>query len=151
MTSPVKPTRSSLRREIRRLSREFADQLFETLEQHGVFDALAQHNRARGDGQGDPTGEPGRIRRSDDVLEAVCRRVTRALRAEREPAAISNIAARMDTTPRDIAHPLALLVAHGEVVQTGERRGTRYALRTRRTKRPKATAASKRRSAARRR
>ncbi|MBW2522534.1 MAG: hypothetical protein JRI23_00085 [Deltaproteobacteria bacterium] len=149
--SPAKVTRTALRRELRRLSREFADQLYETLEEHGVFEALAQQGKPTVPTDGASAGPHVRIRRSDEDLEAICRQVLRILRAVRAPVAISTIAAQLGTRPRDIAHPIALLVARGEITKTGERRGTRYAVRRRRAKRTKSTSAAKRRGAARRR
>ena len=147
--STAKATRTALRRELRRLTREFADQLCETLEEHGVFEALAQRRQPEPPAGSEAT-EP-RVRRSDEDLEAVCRRVLKTLRAERASMAISAIAAQLGTTPREISHPLALLVAQGKITKTGERRGTRYAIRRRRTKRTKTTKAAKRGTSTRRR
>lgn len=125
-----KLTRTALRRELRQLSRQFAEQLFETLERYGVWDDLARRQRPR-NGQGargqDPDAEP-RVRRSEDALLRVCDEVVAALRGEQEPVAISTIARNMGVSTRRIAHPLALLVARGAVIKTGERRGARYAL-----------------------
>lgn len=149
--SPAQRTRTALRRELRRLSREFADELCEMLERYGVFEALAQQARPGTAHRAADEGARVRIRRSDDALEAICGEVLEALRVERAPAAISTIAARMGTTPREIAHPLALLVARGDVTKRGERRGTRYSVRVRRSRRTKATAAGKRRGKTRRR
>lgn len=128
--TPPRLTRTALRRELRRLGRQFADEVFETLERHGVLDALAQRHGAQDASAGGTAG--ARVRRSDAALEQITKEIVRALRTSREPVAISTIAARMGSTPRHIAHPLALLVARGEVVKTGERRGTRYQLERRR-------------------
>jgi DNA-binding transcriptional ArsR family regulator len=118
---PVRRTgRGALRRDVRKLARAFAEQLLGLLERHGVWD----EPRAA------PAIEPSqrRVRRSMDALGRVADRVLADLRARKEPVAISEIAAALGASARQLSHPLALLVAEGKVTLTGERRGARYQL-----------------------
>ena len=84
-----------------------------------------------------------RVRRSLDTLHEMGERILASLGAHGESVAISDIAVELGLTPRDIAHPIALLVSEGKVVKSGTRRGTRYQIAKRRTKRPPATTATK--------
>jgi len=105
---------------LRRLAREFADDLVELLEDHGMWDGS----------QDDVPNEFGakRVRRTIAALERVAARILSDLRGRRRPVAISTVAKGLGMTPREIAHPMSLLVAEGKVARTGERRGTRYRL-----------------------
>ncbi|MBI4953006.1 MAG: hypothetical protein HY908_13310 [Myxococcales bacterium] len=120
--------RATLRRELRRLTRDFADALLEVLERHGVFEEPDEDEPAL------------RVRRSQDALDDICERVLVELRGRRQPEPIGTIAHDLGTEPRYLAHPLALLVERGVVVRTGRRRGARYALArpAKRTARPPA-------------
>jgi hypothetical protein len=111
--------RGALRREVRRLARVFAEQLLVLLDRHGVWDepkpaAVEAAQR--------------RVRRSIDALGKIGDRVLADLRTRKEPVAISQIATALGHSPRQLSHPLALLVAEGKVVLSGERRGARYQL-----------------------
>ena len=112
--------RAAVRRDLRQLVADFAEGLVALLDRRGLFD---DH---------DEEALSERVRRSPDMLAEVCARVLASLRAHRQPVAISIIADDLASTPRQLAHPLALLVERGQVTRTGTRRGTRYALCNRR-------------------
>ena len=119
-------TRTALRRELRQLSRQFAEQLFETLERYGVWEDLARRERATS--RTKAGGDQPRARRSEAALLAAQDEVLGVLRTATEPLAISAIARRLGVTTGQIAHPIAMLVARGTLIKTGERRGARYAV-----------------------
>jgi DNA-binding transcriptional ArsR family regulator len=124
-------SRSALKRRVRRMARDIADGIVALLDQHGMWDEPVRQ-RAPRSGQ-------ARVRRSVAALEEVCARVFGIVRRAREPVAISAIAGALRMKPREVAHPLALLVDEGKVVRSGERRGARYALAVRKTLRPSTT------------
>lgn len=115
-----RPTRTTLKRELRRLAREFADDLVELLEHHGMWEA------PRDDEPNDFAAK--RVRRTPAALGRVADRILSDLRGRRRPVAISAVAKGLGMTPREIAHPMSQLVAEGKVARTGERRGARYRL-----------------------
>jgi hypothetical protein len=116
-----------LKRELRNLARDFADQLVEVLDRYGMWDAPEED---------DQDLASKRVRRSLDTLHEVGDHILASLSDHGEQIAISDIAAELGLTPRDIAHPIALLVSEGKVIKSGTRRGTRYQVARRRTKRP---------------
>lgn len=119
-----------LRRQLRRLARDFADEVARLLDRHGTWHRSgpsAGHARDR-----DRAPKPQRQRRSAASLKDIGDRIIRELGSHSQPMAISTIAAQLGVEPRQIAHPIALLVGQGLVIQTGERRGTRYQLAPRR-------------------
>ena len=128
---PLKPTRAEVKRELRRITREFADTLLETLDRLGVWS----------NGAADEEEEELaaiRVRRSAPALSKLCELIIDDLRARRRPVAISTIAQSLGLTTREISHPLATLVQESKVLKSGERRGTRYQLaRQRRSRRPR--------------
>jgi hypothetical protein len=133
------PSRSDLRRELRRLARQFADDLIDTLDRYGVWeepklDAEAAELASK------------RVRRTRDTLQTLGDDVLAVLLAHDEPIAISVLAEVLDLGTRTIAHPLAMLVSEGRVVQHGTRRGARYEP----TRRPKATKKAKAKGTAKR-
>jgi len=109
---------------MRRLARDFADDLVELLERHGMWD-LPQDDEPNDFGA-------KRVRRTTVALERVAARIVEDLQGRRRPVAISTVAKALGMTPREIAHPMSLLVDRGRVVRTGERRGARYRLATKR-------------------
>ena len=113
----LRPSRAELKRELRRLSREFADQVLDTLERHGVFDEPTSV-------ADDP--KPKRVRRTGVALLRVSGRVLEVLETERRPMSISEVAKAVRMTTRAVAHPLSMLVAEGRITCKGERRGARY-------------------------
>jgi len=144
----LKPNRTVLKRELRLLAREFADNVVKLLDEHGLFDeipAVADETAAR-------------VRRSPDALAALCDRLLEVVRSCEEPAAISTLATRLGLSPREVAHPLTLLTERGDIIRTGRRRGARYGLapaaaeppaetatKTKRSKAPRKSAASTKR------
>jgi hypothetical protein len=134
-------TRAALRREARKLGLELAQTLIGLLELHGLWDDAPGAGRASlGDDAAAHDSEAGdahRVRRSAELLDTWCERIVGALRHERAPIAISALARRLGASPREIFHPLVLLVARGLVSKSGTRRGTRYALKLRRPARAK--------------
>jgi len=73
-----------------------------------------------------------RVRRTTAALERVADRIVEDLQGRRRAVAISTVAKGLGMTPREIAHPMSLLITRGKVVRTGERRGARYRLATKR-------------------
>jgi hypothetical protein len=134
-------TRAALRREARKLGLELAQALVGLLERHGLWDEAQRSERAPHDDAAPApeveARESQRVRRSAELLGTWCERIVGALRHERDPMAISALARRLGASPREIFHPLVLLVARGEVSKSGTRRGTRYALGSRRPARAK--------------
>jgi hypothetical protein len=130
-------SRSALRREVRKLALDLAQALMQLLERQGLWDEGALPTRAPGaEASLRPESEESRrVRRPTALLDALSERLVGALRHERAPVAISALARRLGTSPRVISHPLAQLVARGEVSKSGTRRGTRYALAAGRPKR----------------
>ncbi len=121
-----------MRTELRALSRRFADDLLATLDRYGIWD---ERGRWRVAGEPDDSAAGAqqratrkRLRRTTTALDKVTDRILAVLQPLRQPVAISAIAAELDTSPRQIAHPIALLVEQGTVIKTGQRRGTRYRL-----------------------
>ena len=139
--------RAGLRREVRRLALELGEALLGVLDRHGLWDGEPSGER---DARPRPTahqaelGDSRRVRRSVELLGALGERLVAALRHEPVPVAISALADRLGTSPREIAHPLVLLVSRGTVVKSGTRRGTRYALAAPRAKRAKRANRAKR-------
>lgn len=113
-----RPTRAALRREIRLLARDFADQLVTVLDRHGMWDEAAVL-----DDSGDTSA---RIRRSTSDLEKVMARILDDLHTRKEPVSIGKVAATLGLSSRQVAHPMSLLVDEGKVLRSGERRGARY-------------------------
>ena len=142
---PQRSTRTELKRELKQLARQFADQLVDLLDAYGVWD---EPDEVAGPEQG---LRSRRVRRGVDELERMGERVVAALRKLVKPAAISELAEVMRLDARNIAHPLARLVEGGTIVRTGERRGTRYHLprptKKSPTKRPRKKRATKQGSA----
>ena len=152
--SRPKLTRAALRREARKLGLELAQALVELLERNGLWDDGASAGRGAqideaAAGQAEAR-DSHRVRRPADLLERWCERIIGALRHEHEPIAISALAHRLGASPREIFHPLVLLVARGEVGKSGTRRGTRYALAPRRRARAQQRARTARPARARR-
>ncbi len=112
-----RPTRAALRRELRLLARDFADQLVTVLDRHGMWDEAAVM---------DEPGESSRIRRSTSELEKVMARILDDLHTRKEPVSIGKVAATLGLSSRQVAHPMSLLVDEGKVMRSGERRGARY-------------------------
>ena len=110
------------------MARELADRLFELLEEQGLWDES---------GERDGADASKRVRRTPDTLEKLMSRILADLRTRAEPVSIGQVAAALGLTSRQIAHPMSLLVEEGKVLQSGQRRGTRYQLPTsrRRSKR----------------
>jgi hypothetical protein len=119
-------TRTALRQKLRRLAREFAESIVELLERHGMWADSERVEPAEED-------KPKRVRRSEATLEIMCGKVLELIRRAREPVAISAISEGLGLAPRDVGHPLRLLVEEGKLRRTGTRRGARYSLATRRT------------------
>lgn len=130
MNEDDKPTRAGLKRELRRLAREFADDVVMLLDRHGVWDEVKIERPALDD-------DAKRIRRSTDALEKVKARILTELGTRSEPVSIGSVAATLGVTSRQITHPMSLLVEEGDVLRTGVRRGARYELAPRRRKRTK--------------
>jgi hypothetical protein len=129
------PSRTALRRQLRQLARNFADDIVELLDRQGVWD----------DGAGDDNeDEAKRVRRSPDALSQVKERILAELAALHTPASIGAIANRMGLTSRQITHPLSLLVDDQAVLRSGARRGARYQLAPRKRASKKKRAAPKR-------
>ena len=125
---PPRPGRTVVKRELRRVARAFADELFDTLDELGVFETDIK-----------PSSKPTRVRRSDHKLDEVSARILAMMNHYGEALAISDIAAGLELSKRDIAHPIAMLVAAEKLIQLGERRGVRYMANTKATaKRSKA-------------
>lgn len=120
-----RPTPAALRRELRKLARDFADDVVALLEEHGMWDEPEPDSDALG---------ARRLRRSPDDLLQVMDAIVEDLAARGDPVSIGEVADALETTSRRITHPMSLLVEEGKVLRTGERRGARYEL-----KRPKAT------------
>ncbi len=66
----------------------------------------------------------------------MCDRLLSELRRHKQPTAISALADGLGLTPRDIAHPLAMLVEQNKVSRSGTRRGTRYVIALARKRAP---------------
>jgi DNA-binding transcriptional ArsR family regulator len=139
---PNKPTRAALRRELRRLARNFADDIVDLLDRHGVWDDVKAERPA--------TTESPRVRRSPDALAKVKSRIVSELRTRSEPVSIGSIAATLGLTSRQITHPMSLLVDEGLVLRTGIRRGARYRLAPQKRGRSKKKKTKKKKKAARR-
>ncbi|MFP6684758.1 MAG: hypothetical protein VB934_08600 [Polyangiaceae bacterium] len=119
-SSPAaRPGRTVVRRELRRVARAFADELLSTLDDLGVFDPEAR-----------TPARAKRVRRSDHNLDELSVRIIALMNHYGEALAISDIAAGLELSKRDIAHPMAQLVAAEKLVQIGERRGVRYVVPT---------------------
>ena len=109
-------SRAALRQRAHQLARRFAADLFALLDKNGIWEAAPPTD----------TRTQTRVRRTEAALEEACRDVLAIIRRARDPIAISDVAAALDLAPREVGHPLALLVAEGKVVRTGTRRGARY-------------------------
>lgn len=116
-----KPTRTALKRELRRLARDFADDIVALLDRHGVWDDVKQERPAR-------RADDKRVRRSAEALTKVKARILGELSTRSEPVSIGSVAATLGMTSRQITHPMSLLVEEGAVLRTGVRRGARYEL-----------------------
>ncbi len=121
MSDEHKPTRAALRRELRRLARDFADDIVALLDRHGAWDEARAEEPSSDD-------ESKRVRRTSDALEKVKARIVAELGTRSEPVSIGSVAATLGLTSRQITHPMSLLVEEGAVVRDGVRRGARYAL-----------------------
>lgn len=128
----ARPGRTVVRRELRRIARAFADELLSTLDELGVFDPEAK-----------TPARTKRVRRSDHNLDELSVRILALMSHYGEALAISDIAAGLELSKRDIAHPVAQLVAADKLVQLGERRGVRYVVPT---KAPRKSAAGPQRT-----
>lgn len=125
---PDKPTPAALRRELRKLARDFADDVVALLEDHGMWDEPEP--------QSDELGGR-RVRRSPDDLQEVMAAILTDLAERDRPVPIGDVATALETTSRRITHPMSLLVEEGKVKRTGERRGARYeTVRGRRASKP---------------
>lgn len=128
--------RAAMRRALRELTQRFVSDVMSLFQ-----DALVLEARSAASA---PLREPGRRPRRDvGRLDAVAEDVVRLL-ASGITMSVSQLATAVGSTPRELAHPIARLVRAGQVVQHGERKGTRYALPP-----PKRGAAAKRKGAAR--
>ncbi|MCA9621363.1 MAG: hypothetical protein KC731_20210 [Myxococcales bacterium] len=127
MTAPAKLRPAVLRRELRRMARTFADEVVALLEEHGVWDEPQELGE----------DEPPRQRRTSDALEAIMDAIVADLRARRGPVSIGQVAQALETTSRQITHPMSLLVEQGKVERQGARRGARYELKRKRRAAPK--------------
>ena len=75
-----KPTRTTMRRELRNLARAFADGVVELLDRHGMWEEAAADEE-------DIAGK--RVRRTMDTLRDVADRILGDLRSRKQPVAIS--------------------------------------------------------------
>jgi hypothetical protein len=116
-----RPTRAALRRELRHLARDFADELVNVLDRHGMWDDSSPEEPTRDDAA-------RRIRRSLGDLEKVMHRILADLKTRKEPVSIGKVAATLGLSSRQVAHPMGLLVDDGRVLRGGVRRGARYEL-----------------------
>ena len=115
-----RPTPAALRRELRKLARDFTDDVVALLEDHGMWDEPAPDSDALG---------ARRLRRSPDDLLEVMDAIVHDLATRLGPVSIGEVADALETTSRRITHPMSLLVEEGKVARTGERRGARYELK----------------------
>jgi predicted HTH transcriptional regulator len=131
---PGKPTPAALRRELRRLARDFADDVVAVLEEHGMWDEpeLDEDELAA-----------RRVRRSPGDLQQVMTIIVAELKRCTEPVSIGYVAEVLGTTSRQITHPMSLLVDEGKVERSGARRGARYQVKKRKRPAKKATKARK--------
>jgi hypothetical protein len=129
-----RPGRAALRRELRVMARDFADQLVGLLERAGFWDE--RHG-------GEADDEPKRVRRSSDTLDDVKELIVAELKQLRGPVGIGAVAAALGMKSRQITHPMSLLVEEGKIVRHGVRRGARYEI----APRPKRPAAKKKKPA----
>jgi DNA-binding transcriptional ArsR family regulator len=128
--SAKKLTKAGLRRAVRAMALEIADAVVELVEEQGLWDESGPES------EDDDLAAP-RVRRSPVDLEQWMARILAELRRSDEPVAIGAIAARLGTSSRQLAHPMALLVDQGKVERSGERRGARYQLVRRQKRSPK--------------
>ncbi len=137
-SKPGRPTRTALKRELRSLARDFADDMLALLDRHGVWDESRPEHTVDDD-------DAKRVRRSGDALKEVKTRILAELGSCSEPVSIGAVASTLGMTSRQITHPMSILVDAGDVQRTGIRRGARYQIartekRTKRTKRKKKAA-----------
>ena len=125
-----RPTPAALRRELRKLARDFADDVVALLDDHGMWDEPEPDSDALG---------ARRMRRSPDDLLQVMDAILDDLSSRAGPVSIGEVADALETTSRRITHPMSMLVDEGKVARTGERRGARYELKRPKSRRPKKT------------
>ena len=130
-----RPSPAALRRELRKLARDFADDVVALLEEQGMWDEPAPESDALG---------ARRMRRSPDDLLQVMDAILDNLSSRTAPVSIGEVAEALQTTSRRITHPMSLLVEDGKVVRTGERRGARYEVKRRRASKKASKAKSTR-------
>ena len=111
--------KAALKRELRKLARDFAEDVIATLERHGVFD---EDTTLR------PRDEARRSRRSSSSLGKLMARIVADLETRSQPVAIGQVAGALGLTSRKIAYPMSMLVDAGQVVRHGTRRAARYQL-----------------------
>ncbi len=121
MSEHPKPTRTALRRELRRLARDFADDIVDLLDRHGMWDEVKAE-------PAEIDNDDKRVRRSADALGRVKTRILAELATRSTPVSIGSVAATLGLTSRQITHPMSLLVEEGVVERSGARRGARYQL-----------------------
>jgi hypothetical protein len=68
-----------------------------------------------------------RVRRTAATLRRLSDAVLGVL-ARTSDRSVSELAAAVGSTPRDVVRPLTLLLAEGRITRRGERKGTRYSL-----------------------
>jgi hypothetical protein len=137
----ARPSRAAIRRELRQLARDFADQLVTLLEGAGFWDEGAL---------GDGDDEPKRVRRSPGTLDEVKDRIVEELRGLGGPVGIGAVANALGMKSRQITHPMSLLVEEGKVQRGGVRRGARYEIAGKKKKAPAPKRAKKKKAAKRR-
>jgi DNA-binding transcriptional ArsR family regulator len=125
--SDKRPGRAALRRELRQLAREFADEIVRVLDSHGIWS----------EGARDASDDTRRIRRTMTDLETVMGQIVADLSTRSEPVAIGKIADMLSLSSRQVAHPMAMLVESGQVIRSGERRGARYQIAPRQRRKTK--------------
>jgi len=80
---------------------------------------------------GSAAGATGRVRRSQEDIEAFSAAIWDAL-SEQPDVSISELAGALKATPKDVRGPLKALLEAGHLRKKGERRGTRYFTKGRR-------------------
>ncbi len=118
MSTAQKPSRSELRRKVRSLARQFADDLIGLLDDGGFWEEPEPQS------DDDPLSR--RVRRSDAALEVLADRIEQALRDNPKAVAISAIAEALQVSARELTHPMNRLLSDGRILRVGEKRGARY-------------------------
>ncbi len=102
------------------------------LAQRFIDDVIATVLAGGGEEAAGPAGRPRRrVRRRAHKLEELRETVLAAL-GERGGVSIGAIARHIGSTPRELSRPIAVLLAEGRIIKTGERKGTRYSLEAKR-------------------